>query len=285
MDCTYTAYKPSVDWRPGDGIPWVCPECWFRLGESKVPQSEAFRRLNQHISNDHLKRREQEHSNDSDSELTEEVSGDAEQPLLPTQRGGDLELISPSGKKMIPCPHCPNPVREDRLAEHISRVHSAQRLTTQPAGTTLGASPVAVSRVTRLSPPEIPVERFSFQLLPPGSWEIDDVVRHYRQQAQSHPGLFANVIDYGRIEAMKSLRPIKCYIGQKVWNGYVVFEFEGTSRVVLDCPVEGNAIYVLSGDWKRMVRRTKKYLRTKYPNDCTRIVHKGEWLERVRYAL
>ena len=50
-------------------------------------------------------------------------------------------------------------------------------------------------------------------------------------------------------------------------------------------PWEGNATYVLTGDWKRMVGHSKAYLRQEYPNSYTKVVHKGDWLDRVRYAL
>src|SRR5882724_5108944 len=55
------------------------------------------------------------------------------------------------------------------------------------------------------------------------------------------------------LEQWKKLRPAKCYIGNELWDGYVVFEFGSTKNVVLECPVEGNATYVLSGEWKCMV--------------------------------
>ena len=134
--------------------------------------------------------------------------------------------------------------------------------------------------------PELPVERLTFELLRPGTWDIDDVIRHYRAQARSRPDLYSGrVIDYGRLEALKKLRPVKCYVGKELWDGYVVFEFNQTRHVVLECPVEGNAIYVLTGDWKRMVGHSKAYLRQEYPDSYIKVVHKGDWLDRVRYAL
>jgi hypothetical protein len=46
-----------------------------------------------------------------------------------------------------------------------------------------------------------------------------------------------------------------------------------------------DATYVLSGDWKRMVGHSKAYLRLEYRNSYTKVVHNGDWLSRVRYAL
>ena len=281
MQGTPAARPSASDWVPGDGIPWVCPECWFILGQSTIPQSEALRKLHEHIANGH--RRDDEGSiedeQDIDSDFSTEESVGNDQLDLSDRLGN-------SGKRLVPCRYCPNPVREDRLADHLSRVHHIQHPPVQPKTAIPQPGPEAPAPTGRVIPPEIPVERFSFELLPPGTWEIDDVLRHYREQARTRPEIFGGrAIDYGRIEKMKSLRPIKCYIGRELWEGYVVFEFKGIKRVVLDCPVEGNAIYLLSGDWKRMVGRSKKHLRTEFRDNCTKIVHKGDWLDRVRYAL
>jgi hypothetical protein len=44
---------------------------------------------------------------------------------------------------------------------------------------------------------------------------------------------------------MASLGPLRCYIGKDFWSGYVVLEFSASDCVVLECPFEGNATYVL----------------------------------------
>ncbi len=73
---------------------------------------------------------------------------------------------------------------------------------------------------TQFALPEIPIERLSFELLRPGTWDIDDVIRHYRAQARNRPELFSGrLIDYGRLEAVKKLRPVKYYIGNELWDG------------------------------------------------------------------
>jgi hypothetical protein len=134
----------------------------------------------------------------------------------------------------------------------------------------------------------VPVERFSFKLLPPGTWDIDDVIKHYHREADRFPAdLAGRKIDEGRLRAMRSLNPCKCYVGTESWLGYVVFEFLWSSRVVLECPFEGNAIYVLWGDWKRMVTHTKHYIWRNFPQNYSRIVHRGKggWLAQTRGAL
>ena len=149
--------------------------------------------------------------------------------------------------------------------------------------------PKLIKRLVTAAAPEeskIPVESLKFELLPPGTWSISDVIAHYRREKERlHEGSGGQIIDTMRLISMSALRPEKCYVGSEQWLGYVVFEFTETDKVVLECPIEGNATYVLSGDWKSMVGHSKQYLRENYPDRCTKVVHKGDWLNRVRAAL
>jgi hypothetical protein len=89
--------------------------------------------------------------------------------------------------------------------------------------------------------------------------------------------------DWQRIREIKKLKPVKCYVGKKMWEGYAVYTFKRATNVVLECPFEGNATYILDENWAREVRHTKEYVRRHY--DYRKIVHKGEWLDRVRDLL
>jgi hypothetical protein len=134
----------------------------------------------------------------------------------------------------------------------------------------------------------IPVERFLFRLLPPGTWSIEDVIAHYRQEAECHPGsAWVQEFDESRLLAIRSLKPAKCYVGEEQWRGYVVFEFGGSDRVALECPRKGNATYILWGDWKRMVAYPKSYIWEQFPQNYRRIIHgdEGRWLARTERAL
>lgn len=127
---------------------------------------------------------------------------------------------------------------------------------------------------------------FPFILLPPGTWEFREVLEHYSKRLHSRPhGFVEQAFDWDRIVQIGSLNPKLRHFGVKSWFGYAVYEFSYSDRVVLECPVEGNATYVLSGDWKRMIYRTKAMLRREYAKQCTRIVHKGDWLHRIRMVL
>jgi hypothetical protein len=140
-------------------------------------------------------------------------------------------------------------------------------------------------RLNQGTPPYL-AQRLPFVLLPPGQWDIGQVVEHYRRVSHSLPACFGNhQIDWTRLEDIGTLNPVRCHIGEESWLGYVVFEFGDTDRVVLECPIEGNATYILSGDWKETVYHTKAEVRCEFAGRHQRIVHKGTWLLRVRNAL
>jgi hypothetical protein len=69
------------------------------------------------------------------------------------------------------------------------------------------------------------------------------------------------------------------------WLGYAVYEFTFSDRIVLETPIRGNATYVLSGDWQKMIYLSKAELRSEYADRYTKVVHKGRWIQRVRAAL
>jgi len=131
------------------------------------------------------------------------------------------------------------------------------------------------------------VETLPFQLLPPGSWTIDDVVAHYERELASRGRTSEGGprIDPERLRQIKSLLPARCYVGSAGWTGYVVFEFPGTDKVVLECPIEGNATYILPSGWEAAVSRSKQKIRQAFAGRYAKVVHKGDWLERIRRAL
>ncbi|HSU61019.1 MAG TPA: hypothetical protein VLI55_17045 [Bryobacteraceae bacterium] len=129
-------------------------------------------------------------------------------------------------------------------------------------------------------------ERLPFTLLPAGEYRFEKIVEHYQKLAStSDTGWREGSIDWKRLEAVETLNPSRYYVGTDGWTGYVVFAFHWSDRVVLECPREGNAIYILRGDWRSMVTHSKGELREEYRHLCQKVVHKGEWLNRVRRAL
>jgi hypothetical protein len=129
-----------------------------------------------------------------------------------------------------------------------------------------------------------PLIHLAFELLPAGSWKISDVVEYYKRH-DTHQWLGGREVDLQRIINLTKLKPIRCSVGKSEWLGYILFEFQWSTSVVLECPITGNAVYILSGDWRSMVGESKGRLLTEFRQDTTKVVHKGDWLMRVRQAL
>ena len=85
--------------------------------------------------------------------------------------------------------------------------------------------------------------RLPFRLLPPGPWKIDQILEYFRTEA--HRWLGARSVDVERIRKIERLNPTQCSTGAMGYQGYILFEFSWSSAVVLECPVEGNATYIL----------------------------------------
>jgi hypothetical protein len=131
----------------------------------------------------------------------------------------------------------------------------------------------------------LPPTDFPFELLPPGTWEFRQAFEHDWNLLRSPHGYADQRFDQSRIDHMKLLNPKLTHTGKKAWFGYAVYEFSYSKRVVLECPIEGNATYVLSGDWKKMISLTKAEVRQEHAGRSARIFHTVNWLRRVRQAL
>jgi hypothetical protein len=129
------------------------------------------------------------------------------------------------------------------------------------------------------------VERLPFKLLPPGAWDVETVIGSYQNANKFANNWCPPRLDLGRLTALVSLGPTRCYLGTELWSWYVLFEFEAFGSSVLECPYEGNATYVILGEWASVVSHTKREIREEFSARCTKIVHKNEWLKRVSAAL
>jgi hypothetical protein len=125
-----------------------------------------------------------------------------------------------------------------------------------------------------------------FDLLPPGEWTLDDIIKYYsRPEVRASQGVRHREIDIDRLRFIKRSHPGSCTVGKNGWLGYLLFyDFPSTDDAVLECPIKGNAIYVLSGSWKRFLGESKSTLRRKN-RSVKRIVHTAGWKQRLRSAL
>lgn len=143
-----------------------------------------------------------------------------------------------------------------------------------------------LDRHARPKLPGIETAQFSFIILPAGyDWDYRTVFEHYRRLSRSR-NFDHNGIDWTRIEKIQEhLKPKLRSFGVRGWLGYAVYEFPYTERIVLECPIEGNATYILWGDWENGIRLSKGELRHKYSDEHIRVIHQGDWIGHLGRAL
>ncbi len=124
--------------------------------------------------------------------------------------------------------------------------------------------------------------RLPWRLLPPGELSVEGLRRHYEGVQRRNPDVR---YEPERLEKALSLGPEECYVGAGEFDGYVVFAYPDTERVLLECPVYGNAIYVLGRNWKRLSKMSKGQLLSGRYEGVTKIVHRGDWFWRVELEL
>lgn len=129
---------------------------------------------------------------------------------------------------------------------------------------------------------DVPAGRLPWRLLPPGELSVERLRHHYKTLQHRNPRIR---YDPERITKAFSLGPERCYIGTDEFDGYVVFTFAGTDRALLECPVYGNAIYVLGPDWRGLSKLSKQQLLAGRSRGVNKIVHKGNWFGRAKRAL
>jgi hypothetical protein len=79
--------------------------------------------------------------------------------------------------------------------------------------------------------------------------------------------------DLNRLEILEQLKPVKIWKGKGNYKYYLVYEFNGTQSVVLECPIVGNALYILKENWIQLSKKTKQELRTRHRHSVIRMVH------------
>lgn len=118
-----------------------------------------------------------------------------------------------------------------------------------------------------------------WKILPPGEHPFPEIEKYY-EDLQTRK---RNVrYELERLQRISTLEPTKTYCGIDEFEGYVLFYFQEFNIAVLDCPIVGNAIYLLRGDWEGLSRLSKNELLKHHAKNVTRIVHSGDWFFRLR---
>jgi hypothetical protein len=127
-----------------------------------------------------------------------------------------------------------------------------------------------------------PIEpaKLSWRLLPPGEHPFSEIVRHYRglQERNIH-------VEYEieRLNRVYHLHPSSTFIGLDEFEGYIVFDFQNSQIAALECPIVGNAIYIIKGKWRPLSRLSKAELLRR--QNVVRIVHSGNWVAKLEALL
>lgn len=130
-----------------------------------------------------------------------------------------------------------------------------------------------------------PTGRFQWRPLPPGEASPQRVRGHYRQRLH-HEGRL-DKFDQDRLDTATALPYKKWWVPTEGFGGfdaYSIITFAHTNKVLLECPIYGNAAYVINADeevWREM---TKQELADS--GLAEKISHRGEnWPTKVRRAL
>lgn len=125
---------------------------------------------------------------------------------------------------------------------------------------------------------------FDFEILPPGEWSRGEILGYYDRVYEYHQDIY----EPQRIIELLKIRPNppqRIGKGLEGWTGYCVFQIPGCSRVILEKPQTNNATYVLWGDWKLLIGKSKNDLILNHAANVKRIYHTGKnWVGRVETA-
>lgn len=122
--------------------------------------------------------------------------------------------------------------------------------------------------------------RLTWALLPPGKRTRGEVLAYYETLRREKPD---ERYEPERIRRAFSLGTEAWYVGSNEFDGYIVFTFARTNRVLLECPKVGNAIYVLGADWKLLSKMSKGELLAG-SHVVARVLHRGDWFRKVGRA-
>jgi len=122
----------------------------------------------------------------------------------------------------------------------------------------------------------------NWYILPPGFWPRSsvEVTRIFPRinRDKYRPERISNAFDIGPFEVGR---------GRGDFDQYLCFRYKFTSRVLLESADEGNAAYLLIGDWQKLSRLTKHDLITGHQSEHVRIVHRQDshWRADILNAL
>ena len=101
-----------------------------------------------------------------------------------------------------------------------------------------------------------------WDFLPPGEHLMDEIRDHFIQNRKAIEFKYKAVVDMTRIDEIETLGPSYAVVGKRGWLGYVTFGFQDNLKVVAECPIEGNAVYVFfERDWRKQMKHPKWWVK------------------------
>ncbi len=139
----------------------------------------------------------------------------------------------------------------------------------------------------------IETEDMNWEIFPVGEWfenknatsKLFDYFRNLQNKVKWRNKFF----DKSRLDGIyEKLNPQPPIYGKKKFEGYIVYFFDWTDKVILDCPIYGNATYVIKSgkySWQEIAKNSKFEARTEYSEQVAIINHNETWLERLEQNL
>ena len=181
----------------------------------------------------------------------------------------------------------------DRLDREIEAMEASEEYDARPAPATSTRKQVARRTATKIFEDiesaferKLTGRRLQWQPAPPGSLSIESIRGHCEERRRWDPEF---EFDMGRIEHAYELGPDgPPWMGPDGLDGYLIFNYPGPSKALMECPEIGNAAYVIHKDWESWSDMDKQELMAEAERggEVTRIPHHSEnWPAKVREAL
>jgi hypothetical protein len=120
-----------------------------------------------------------------------------------------------------------------------------------------------------------------WELLPQGERTFDKMRAHQRDLQRR--GVISE-FDEDRLEKAYSLGSENQYMGTGKMEGYIIFTFAHTPKVLMERPVTNNAIYIIEKDWEELSKELTKQELREHPS-VVWTPHRGDWFKRVKEEL
>ena len=127
-------------------------------------------------------------------------------------------------------------------------------------------------------------KRISWELLPKGELGLRELTSFAEENGISQQKDF----EIERLNFAYQLKPESVYAGRNQFDGYFVFLFPKTTKVLLENPFYGNAAFIFHTDWKILSKLSRTELTINYRGKVDRIIHSGpayNWKQNIRQVL